>query len=366
MSKKALKQPPVILVKIVIAFANFLQKLRNAILPPEVLIMDYSINAMVTQHSVKVVAELGIADLLKNKTLHIAELAKATQTNETALYRLLRNLTCLGVFKELPNRYFETNRYGRTLETDKEEGLLTFVNFVGAKWHHEQWPHLKNSIENNQDLYQNLYNKSYYEWYDENPEKATVFNEGMIGLSAISDRPIAAAYNFKAHTSILDIAGGEGGQLGTILGAYPHLKGGLFELPSVINSIDNYPQLSACKARVSLIEGDFFKSKFPDDYDIYFMKSIIHNWNDEQAIQILTHVRKAMHHKAKLLLAEAVLTTPNKYELGKLLDIGMLCMTGGLERTQAEYTALFTQANLKLTRVIATASPYSIIEAVPV
>jgi hypothetical protein len=263
----------------------------------------------------------------------------------------------------MTNRRFVNNATSKFLRSDVEDNLLTWVKYVGADWHHKQWGNVLRCVENGEDVYRNLYGKSFYGWFAENPHESAVFDAGMIGLSAISDKPIAAAYPFGQYKSLLDIAGGVGGQLATILGAYPALKGSLLELEPVIRQAQQqYSFLQPYADRLQYVCGDFFAA-VPSGYDLYFLKSIIHNWDDESATRILKNIAAAMQPASKLLLGELVINPPNQQHFSKLLDIAMLTLTGGRERSQEEYRVLLAQSGLRLTRVIPTASPYSMIEA---
>jgi hypothetical protein len=360
-----LRQPPAALVSGVLGFTNFLDKLKNDLLPGQAVLLNYSAGCLIISRSLYVAAELGIADHLKSGPKSVAALARETNTDEGALYRILRALSSVGVFTQRGQR-FANNAASKFLRSDVEDNLLQWVRYVGAEWHHKQWGDILNCMKDGQDVYRHLYGKRFYEWFAEHPEESATFDAGMTGLSAISDKPIAAAFPFGKFGSVLDVAGGIGGQLATILGAYPTLKGGVLDLEPVIRQAQGKDgPLHRYADRAQFVAGSFFDS-IPGGFSLYMLKSIIHNWEDESAVRILRNVANAMPPNGRALIAELVVNQPNKRHFGKLLDIAMLALTGGLERTKKEYAALLQKAGLKLVRVLPTASPYSILEAAKV
>jgi ubiquinone/menaquinone biosynthesis C-methylase UbiE len=198
---------------------------------------------------------------------------------------------------------------------------------------------------------------------DQHPESAEVYNRGLGGLSALNDQ-IASVYDFPEGTVVIDIGGGRGDFLGRILARNPTARGVLFDRNSVINSA-GIAANPACRDRVSLIAGDFFES-IPPDGDIYVMKQVLHDWGDLRASAILKNCRRVMKTSAKLLLVELNIPDAGPGALfGSLLDLQMLVVHGGRERTKDEFVALLRDSKYKLQRVIATPTPICIIETLP-
>jgi len=162
---------------------------------------------------------------------------------------------------------------------------------------------------------------------------------------------------------LVDIAGGQGRLLTAILEANPSLKGILFDMSHVIEGAKESDAIKGLGSRLELTTGDFFVA-VPASADAYIMKHIIHDWDDERALKILGNIMNVMQPNGRVLLVESVITPANEQDFGKLLDIEMLVSPGGKERTADEYKELFAQAGLKLTRIVPTKSPYSVIEAV--
>jgi hypothetical protein len=245
--------------------------------------------------------------------------------------------------------------------------MSALAKYAGSTWIVKEWADLLESVEKGIDIYQLKYGETYFQWLEKNPEEHRTFDEAMVNLSNLSNAPIAAVYKFSHYNSIVDIGGGFGPQLAVILKANPHLKGTLFDIPRVIKAAEKEETLNNefLKDRVEFVSGDFFEG-VPEGKDIYFMKSILHDWMEYEAVKILQSCRKAMHKNSRLLVADMVIKNDNKPHFGKLMDNGMLVLLGGRERTTEEFAAIFEQAGFKLNRVIPTISPYSLVEGIPV
>jgi len=202
-----------------------------------------------------------------------------------------------------------------------------------------------------------------FPYFETNSKAAEIFDRAMSSFSTLARKAVANAYDFSSLNVLVDIAGGHGKLLTGILEATPDLRGVLFDLPQVIGRAKESEEVKKLSARLDLKEGDFFES-VPAGADGYILKHIIHDWKDVEAIKILTNIRKAMGTYGRVLLIEAVVSEGNEPDFAKILDIEMLVSPGGKERTATEYAELFRQSGLKLSRVIPTRSPYSIIEAV--
>lgn len=359
------KMPPLAIIKLIMRFSNFLRRLHFKLTPPQAHLIDLTVENIVIQRCLFIAAELGIADLLKDGPKSIEELQKETKVNKDALYRVMRMLVSFGIFKEKRGRVFETNATGRFLEIENEYSVTDFVIWVGSKWVFNLWVDILKSVKNGKSYFNNNFNQDYFKWLEDKPEEQITFNSTLIEFSNLSSAPVATAYNFSAFKTIVDIAGGMGGQLITFLKAYPKLKGVLFELPLTVQMVnaDKIFENTGLSDRVELISGDFFES-VPAGYDAYFMKSIVHDWDDESTVKILTSCSKAMRKDSKLLLAELVVPETDVRHFSKASDICMLVLNEGRERTKEEFAALFQKAGLKLNGVYFTASPFSIVEAI--
>lgn len=359
--------PPVFLVNIIMAFTNFLKNLRLKILPPELVISEYIIEYLVTQRLIFAVTEFWIPNLLEEGPKSVEQLAKESGTNSEALYRVMRALTGVGVFKEQKGKIFENTRLSKCLISGEKGTMSALAKYTGSTWTVKDWADLLESVEKGKDIYRIKYDQTYFQWLENHPEEQRIFDEAMVNLSNLSNAPIAAAYKFSQFNSIVDIGGGFGPQLAVILKANPHMKGTLFDIERVVRASQKENTLNneLLKDRVEFVSGDFF-TMVPDGKDIYFMKSILHDWSDDDAVRILTSCRKSMKQNSRLLVADMVVKSNNKPHFAKVMDNAMLVLFGGKERTKEEFSNIFERAGFKLNRLIPTISPYSLVEGIPV
>jgi SAM-dependent methyltransferase len=204
-----------------------------------------------------------------------------------------------------------------------------------------------------------------WQYATQNPEAVAIFNEAMTELTTQISTAVVAAYAFSRSSKIVDIGGGNGALILSILQANPQMSGVLFDLPHVIESAKKHLDAAGLTGRCAVVAGDFFAS-VPSGGDTYILKNIIHDWDDEHALKILQNCHRAMAENGKLLLVEGIIPPGNEPSFGKLVDLNMLVMAGGGERTEAEYRALLAAAGFQLTNVVPLQSPlsFSVIEGV--
>lgn len=329
--------------------------------PPQAVILQISFGAMMSQ-ALGVAARLGIADHLKDGPRSVAELAEATSAHEGSLYRVLRSLAGSGVFRESAGKVFENTLVSDTLRSDVPGSTRNSAIFCAAPWHFQVWANMPQSVMSGEPVWKDTLGKDVFDWFADNPAAAEVFNNTMTEMSAGAAPAVVEAYDFSGIDTIADIAGGHGFLLSQILKANPEISGILFDTVEVIEGADVLLQSEGVADRVEKVTGDFFKEV--PAADAYIMKHIIHDWEDEKAIAILKSIHTAMKGDGKVLLVETVVPEGNDPHLSKMIDLEMLTATGGLERTEQEYRDLFTRAGFRLTRVVPTKSPFSVIEAV--
>lgn len=312
--------------------------------------------------SIYAAAKLGIADLLKDGSQSCEQLAQATGANARSVYRLLRALASVGIFTEEKPGYFALSPLGECLQTDCS-GSMHSVAIALVEEQFQAWGDFLYSIETGKTAFDHVYGMPIFQYYTEHPEQFKIFDAAMSETHGIKDRAVLASYDFSDIRTLVDIGGGKGGFISTILKAYPCLKGILFDLPRVIAEVQ--PFTGELSDRLHQVSGDFFAS-VPIGADAYILKRIIHDWDDEQAGIILHNCRKAIAENGKLLLVESVIPLGNDSCPAKFLDLHMMTVTGGMERTEAEYRYLLAEAGFKLTRIIPTAADVDVIEAIPV
>ena len=310
-------------------------------------------------------AKLGIADLLKDSPKSCDELATATGTNAPSLYRVLRALASLGVFAETQPNHFTLTPLAACLQSDTPNSVRACVIMQGEV-NYQAWGEFMHSVQTGGSSFEHIYGMNLYEYLAQNPESAKIFDDAMTNLSVIQSAAIAASYDFSSIQTLVDIAGGQGLLIASILKSNPTLKGVLFDQPPVIERAKRFLEAEGVLERCQLAAGNFFES-VPEGGDAYILKYIIHDWDDERAIAILKQCHKVMPANGKILVAEQVIPPANEPFMGKLLDLQMLVMTdGGRERTEAEYRALFEKAGFKLTRIVPTQREVSIVEGIRV
>ena len=310
----------------------------------------------VASQALYVAAKLGIADLLVDGPKPVEELAAATDADAPALYRVLRALASIGIFEEQDKGEFALTPSAEPLRSDVPNSLRDVAIFWGEDWNWKVWGNILYSVRTGKSAWAQIHGEQVFEYFEKNREAGRIFDRAMTSFSGVAVKAVLEAYDFSGIETLVDIAGGQGRLINRILDEYPALRGVLFDLPHVIRTAN-------IGDRLELASGDFFVS-VPSGGDAYMMKHIIHDWDDERAIKILKNIKQAMNPGARVLVLESVIVDGNGQDFGKLLDIEMLVSPGGKERTAAEYEELFSRAGLRLTRIIPTKSPYSVIEAV--
>ena len=336
----------------------------NQAMPPQLAVLQMASGYWVSQ-SIYVAAKLGIADLLKDSPKSCDELATATGTNAPSLYRLLRALVSLGVFAETQPNHFTLTPLAACLQSDVPDSIRAYVILRGEE-QYRAWGDLLHGVQTGGSPFEHIYGMNLFDYLAQNPESAKIFDESMTNLSVIHSAAIAPSYDFSSIQTLVDVGGGEGLLIASILKCNPTLKGVVFDRPYVIERAKRFLEAEGLLERCQQAAGNFFES-VPEGGDAYILKHIIHDWDDERAIAILKQCHKVMPDNGKVLVAEQVIPPGNEPFMGKLLDLHMLVMApGGRERTEAEYRALFEKAGFKLTRIVPTQREVSIVEGIRV
>ncbi|UDL89441.1 acetylserotonin O-methyltransferase [Mesorhizobium sp. PAMC28654] len=309
--------------------------------------------------ALRVIIELGIPDLLAGHDRTVDDLADATGTNGDALHRIMRLLAAENVFQEVSPRRFALTDVGSVLRTDLRSGPGDFVRMINSE-PYLAFEQLMHSVRTGKPAFDKVFGKRRFDWLAEHAEQAALFQRAMVALGQGSNDAVAEAYDFKPLSRVVDVGGGHGQLLSAILKRNPHLSGVLFDLPAGIASAK--AGVGGALPRTELVAGDFFEA-VPPNADVYVLKKVIHDWNDERAGAILGNCRKAMTPAGKVLLAETIVPPGNEPHQIKMIDVTMLAVTGGLERSEEQYADLFAVAGLRLDRVIQTKGPISILEA---
>lgn len=328
--------------------------------PPEAALTQMILGALASQ-AVYVVSKLGISDLLAGGPKTVEELATATKVHAPSLYRIMRALASFGVYTEGEDKTFALNPMADLLRADSPGSLRDVSIFMGEDWHWNVWAKTMHSVQTGKPAWPQVHGQEVFPYLESNKEASAVFDKAMTSFSNLASKAVVSAYNFAGIETLVDIAGGQGRLLVSILEANPSLRGILFDQAHVIAGAKEVLANTSVAERLEVVSGDFFKNV--PSADAYIMKHIIHDWDDERAVAILKTIKQSMKAGGRVLLVESVLEAGSKHDFGKLLDIEMLVSPGGMERTADEYAALFAASGLSLKGITRTQSPYSVIEA---
>jgi O-methyltransferase domain/Dimerisation domain len=310
-------------------------------------------------------AKLGIADLLNEGERSMAELASELKVNERGLYRTLRFLSGQGVFEETGPSRFTNTALSDCLRTGVPGSVRSILIFRGGHYYFSPFADFLYSVETGKPARDKASGLEAFEYLRHHPEEARIFDDAMNCISAIWAPAIAAAYDFGSYGSLMDVGGGNGLLLATILRAHPGLCGVLADQEHVLKRAREHGFLSGeLEDRVRLQPTDFFQS-VPSGCRAYMMKNVIHDWDDDRAYRILLNCRRAVPDDGKLLLVEYCLGAENTPALGKTVDIVMLALTGGTERTIGEHRKLLAAAGFGMSRIISVCDEVLIVEAKP-
>ena len=312
---------------------------------------------------VYIAAKLGIPDLLKDGPQTAEELANATSTHAPSLFRVLRALGAVHVLAQSDDSRFGNTPMSETLRSDVPGSIRAFAMTELGEEHYPAWGELLYSVRTGGIAFDKAFGEPIWEFFAKHSDNAQIFNDAMSGMTAQAQDALHLAYTFSGINTIMDIGGGHGGLISSILTRNPNMRGILFDAPVVIEGAKPKIASSPIADRCELVGGDFFQT-IPSGSDAIVMKWIIHDWNDEQSVAIMKNCHRALPANGKLILVEAVVPPGDEMHFAKFIDLNMLVMTGGRERTEEEFRQLYEAAGFRLTRVAPTESPFSVIEGV--
>jgi hypothetical protein len=314
--------------------------------------------------AIYVAAELGIADVLADGPRSAEEVASSTRAHAPSVYRLLRLLAGLGLFEEDGGR-FALTPLGAALRTGAPGHARSTVRTFAGPLFWGAFGELLHSVRTGETAFDKVFGKPVFECLAADAEQSTIFNDTMIGFHGDEPPAVAAAYDFSPLRTVVDVGGGTGNLLLTILAAYPGLAGTLFDQPHVAVEARRAVDARGLSDRCEVVEGSFL-GPLPPGRDAYLLSHIIHDWNEPICLAILQRCRDAMPATGRLLIVEQVIPPGSGFHPGKFLDLVMLTIPGGMERTADQYGELLSKARFKMTRVVPTASAVSVVEAQPV
>jgi hypothetical protein len=341
---------------------------QHTLTPEQFLTLNRLVGGYRVSRAIFVVVSLGIPDLLASGPRDVDDMARATQTHAGALYRVLRLLAGMDLFEEIAPRQFRLTSLGHGLRSDVpgSMGSMALMHLEAAKW--ESWGDLLYSVQTGEIAFPHVHGIEIFDYLRQRPDAAEVFQQAMTANTARSGAAITDAYDFSGVERLIDVGGGHGLFLATILQAYPAMRGVLFDQPDVVAGASATLAAASIADRCEIVGGDFF-AEVPLGGDMYLLRQIIHDWDDARATLILANCRRAMRASDIVLVVEGAIGAEYQQSLPVLqLDLEMLVNYGGLQRTADEYRALFATAGFSLAKVIplGDSSQFSVFEALPV
>ena len=323
------------------------------------------LESLALHQAVFAVAELGVADLLADGAKSTEALAAQLKVNVNSLHRILRLLASQKIFSEISPQTFANTPASNCLRSDAPISLRAMARFRGSDFVYRAFGEILHSVRTGETGRSKALGMDGWEYLRKNPEMARLFDDAMTDISALAAPGIAKAYDFSQWGSIMDVGGGNGVLLAAILRAHPTLRGVLGDQQHVLERAKERGFLAGeLEARCAMQVCDLF-SNIPSGCRAYLMKSVIHDWNDEESTRILRNCRNAVPKDGAMLLVESVLPEDNSPSRAKFVDVTMMIVTGGCERTIPEYKSLFSNAGFRLNNVVTTPSGFSVIEALP-
>jgi hypothetical protein len=320
------------------------------------------VNGYRLSEAVHVTVVLGIPDLLADGPRAVGDLAEASGSDPKTLYRLLRAMAAAGVVEELAERRFAPTEMTRLLVSTTQGSLRPWVENVNRPSLRAAWGGLLDSVVTGRNAFRTVHGTDVWTYREDHPDEGAVFDAAMTALTRSEVRQVVAAYDLTERSTVVDVGGGQGALLAGLLGGNPGLRGVLFDQAHALIDAPSLLAAAGVDDRCDVVAGDFFEA-VPEGADVYALKSIIHDWEDEQAVAILANVRAAVAVGGVVLLVERVLAGPNDGLAGKMSDLNMLVAPGGLERTEEEFEELFATAGLRRTRTVPTTGLFSVLEA---
>lgn len=339
---------------------NMPPHLRN--LPPQAVVMQMTSGYWLTQ-LIYAAAKLSIADLLKDGPKSCEEIASSTGTNAQSVYRVMRTLASVGIFAETEQGIFTSTPLAATLQSGVPGSMRAMAIMFGEE-QYQAWGNILYTLKTGHSAFENLYGTPMFKYFVENPEPGEIYEEAMTSVSAAEKAGVVKSYDFSGIRKLVDVGGGHGSFISAILNAYPTMQGTLFDQPYVIEGAKDLLETEGVTDRCERIPGNFYES-VPSGGDAYSLKHVLHGEDDDQAIAVLKNCHSAMEENGKLLVVERVVGSDKDAFLAKFLDLNMMMLvTGGCQRTAAEYQRIIEAAGFKMIKIVPTPAGVSVIEAI--
>jgi SAM-dependent methyltransferase len=309
-------------------------------------------------------ARLNIADYIGDRQCSCDELAHRTGTHPASLHRLLRALASCGLLTENKPGHFAVTPIGAALKTGAPGAARATILTIAGDWQWKAWDAFLYSLQTGEPAMHKVFGSNLFDYLTANPQASADFNEAMIGIHGSDGAALVDVYDFSPFNTLVDLGGGSGTLLTTILQSNTHARGILFDLPETLAVARRLVEARGLTERCDVVAGDFFK-EVPPSHDVYILAHVLHDWTDAQALPLLRNCRKAIPPHGRLLIVEFVLPPGDTPHPAKLMDLLMLTVTGGVERTAEEFAALLAQADFKVAKFIPTSNQQHVVEALP-
>ena len=350
--------PPLFFVSITERMRSFFLRLYRKFTHPNVAVFEM-VHHFWLASAIGVAAELGVADILKKGPKSIGELALQTGSDEESLYRLMRMLASHDVFREKYDRIFALTPLAKALQ---EEQLKYLITSHLTKLHYNMFSELAYCVRTGKNASELFTGHALFDHIGADEKRNELFIKAMTSASMMQVSAILSGYSFRTYRNIYDIGGGQGLMMASVLKKFPGCRGIVFDLPQAqgqaMEIIEQYGIADRCK----FMAGSFFES-LPEGGDLYMLKSVLHDWDDEQCMKILSNLYKAMSAESRLLIMESIIEEGNRPSFGKMSDVLMMVAVGGKERTRVEYSILLQKAGFRIRKIRRTVAPLSLIEA---
>ncbi|MBI2832115.1 MAG: methyltransferase [Chloroflexi bacterium] len=331
--------------------------------PPDALLMELVHGYMVSK-ALQAAAEIGIADLLADSPRTVEDLARATSTNPSALFRLLRALAARGIFRQNESGCFENTPLSEPMRSGSPDSVRDYLSYTPHDGNIRAWMRFMSVLQTGEPEFVAANGCDLWGYFRQHPDIGEQFDRAMTALTTRSNRVVQEEYDFSSIKTIIDIGGGQGLLLASLLKKYPQMRGALFELPAVVENAKGYIKTQGVADRCEFVAGDAFKS-IPAGYDAYVYQHILHDWSDEKCAVLLERCREAIPANGKLIILDAVMAPGNEPHPSKWFDLYMMVALGGRERTEEDFRSLLRNAGFNLTLARPLPVPVGIVEAVP-
>jgi len=363
LTEKRLVAPPGLAVRAAIALRRSLLRAAEAVVPAPVALLERVI-ASTEVNMLGELGRLGVADMLEEGPLSASEIAERTGTNPDAMARTLRALVYTGVFARRGDGKFENNRMSRAL-LDQDDSTRAFAVYFASKSNQHAWADFAETLRTGKNAFDRVHGTSVWDWFGTHPEEEKTFARAMMSLTIAEAAGIATTYPFGEAQKVCDVGGGRGTLLSEILLHHPKVQGILVDAPGVLESAKGLLQARGVRDRVELVPGSFFDS-VPSGGDVYVLKTVLHDWDDERSKKILSVVRSAMKPGARLAIVD-YLVEPDCDHYGVMVDMHMMLVCGeGRERSRADFERLLEATGFRMQRVLTASPAMGVVEGIAV